>query len=784
MASDAAMTIDGPAPAPVASTSQAAVVSVPALLPSPTSPPRRRTDLVSLKLRLAELLTPDQGQLYWSGLADFFAGRINRNEWDEVMHRAFGRDASKRQQALKLHNALVLSIVYNTTRPWPPPTSIRHSGFHPRGSKKRARDPAAGPTTEYEEKRKRLLKEAVMALGRRERGEVKLLNAASVSGATGSGGAGAAGGAVKTKGQMAAADEERKRKRRAAEALSEAVGGTSRGGGGAVTAEGVPMALLASGKDPATLSGIAVEFQRLQQAPLCCEARVLPDGDTLHDRMLEVAYEEGLAGGVEGRAMGLLSSAMEHHLQDMIASVISLVRGTRRSVPQPARTAASSTVSTPLPSTFAPAGAAPAAPSPAAPGVLNESSAANGLAEKPARGGKDEDDDDEEGVDIDLDERLPLTIADFHALFAISPALLGQYPNVGAVERMYAIAPPDLDSDSADDDADSESVDGDGEGATSASQLQQVTAAGGQRRVTIDASAQKAEPASAATSIGTVGTPSSGTGSTGVGAGKHPRLSRSRASLFYGINRPIPVSAPAPSSGTATVAAAGHPSGSAGPAALGKPRFVIDPSSRHGVPEGHPSVPPLPSTPHALLPSWLGGSGTPNAAAAAGAGTGPPGSASSAAAGGPDLSPKSIALRNSLFPELAHASGTATTTAVAGGATTDAGADGNWTSTDAGDSDSDDDHEGKKVAAVPGSKNHPPHPPTTSSSTGATGTGLKIKFGGGTVHGGGNQQAGPSGQRLSASSTPGGPATIDRETGRKLWEVVDSVGLLDGVLPP
>lgn len=85
---------------PVASTSQAmAVVSVPALLPSPSCPPARRTDLVSLKLQLAELLTPEQGLAYWSGLADFFTGRINRNEWDDVMKRAFGRDRVKRQLA-------------------------------------------------------------------------------------------------------------------------------------------------------------------------------------------------------------------------------------------------------------------------------------------------------------------------------------------------------------------------------------------------------------------------------------------------------------------------------------------------------------------------------------------------------------------------------------------------------------------------------------------------------------------------------------------------------------
>lgn len=459
-------------------------------------------------------------------------------------------------------------------------------------------------------------------------------------------------------------------------------------------------------------------------------------------------------------------SRAQHHLQDMIASVISLVRGTRRAVPQPPRTAASSLAATPLPSTFAPAGAAPAAPSPAAAGSSLEEPAApaHDATDRPVDEGGDSDHDD-------VGQRLPLTIADFHALFAISPALLGQYPNIAAVERMYAIAPPGSDSDS--DDYDSEDA---GETSSTTQQQQQlrVTAAGGQRRVTIDASAKKEETASTAA----VGASSTATASTGVGAGKHPRLSRSRASSFYGISRPVPVSSPATT--IAATAAAGHPPGGAGP--VGKGRFVIDPSSTHGVPEGHPSVPPLPSTPQALLlPSWLGGGG-----ASGPGGVSPASNPSSAVAppGGPELSPKSIALRNSLFPELAQAHAGSSATSGTPAAADAAGPDGNWTSTDAGDSDSDD--EGKKsaaaAAAAGGAANsarsrNTPAPPTTSAA-GATGTGLKIKFGGGTVQGGNQQQqqTGPPGQRLSSAT--------DRETGRKLWEVVDSVGLLDGVLPP
>lgn len=748
---------------------------------------------------------------------------------------------------MKLHNALVLSIVYNTTRPYLPPTSVRHSGFHPRGAKKRARDPAyfgaagegeGGPVTELELKRQRLVKETVMALGRRERGEVKLLGAAGAgvagagaSAAGGGGRAGAAGAGSKTKGQLAAAEEERRRKRRAAEAISEAVDGTSRGGGGAVTAEGVPEALLTGGKDPTSLAGVstcfqgrsrpaanrslvtalAVDYNRLLQAPLCCESRILPDGDTLHDRMLAVGYEEGLASGVEGRAAGLLSGAMDvslprpvqgigpvpqnfqtdwhpisqHHLQNMIASVIALTRGTRNAVPPllDPSSAASPT------STFAPAGAAPSAPSPTA------KSGKTDAAQEPKSPPNDADDDDAN----EEEDRRPLTIADFHALFAISPSLLGQHPNIAAVERMYAIAPQDSDSDSDEYDSDEEE---ENMAADPQAQASAQAAAAPARRVTIDASAKKEETTSNA-----VGTPSSGTGSTGVGAGKHPRLSRSRASSFYGINRPVPVSSPATSASTSASATSTH-----GNPAPSKGRFVIDPSSRHGVPEGHPSVPPLPSTPQTLLPSWLGGSTSSYSAAAgtgASAGNNPAGAggaaAAASAAGGPagaDLSPKSLALRNSLFPELASSSAAAASSGAAGASGPGSAgraaageahaADGNATSTDAGDSDSDDEAAAvlKKGAAAAASSNAgepkvPLPPPTTS-----TGTGLKIKFGGGTVQGGTPQQQQQQQQPGGAAGGPGqdgqqrpGEAN-DRESGRKLWEVVDSVGLLDGVLPP
>lgn len=90
--------------------------------------------------------------------------------------------------------------------------------------------------------------------------------------------------------------------------------------------------------------------------------------------------------------------------------------------------------------------------------------------------------------------------------------------------------------------------------------------------------------------------------------------------------------------------------------------------------------------------------------------------------------------------------------------------DGNGTTTDGGESESEDD--GKGLSGTPA-------PPST---------GLKIKLGNSAVG-----QAGQTGRRASMSGPPGAGRPMptnekDREAGRKLWEVVDSVGLLNGVL--
>ncbi|GAA6012184.1 hypothetical protein JCM10207_002751 [Rhodosporidiobolus poonsookiae] len=500
-------------------------LTVPSLLPSPSAPPPKRADVVSLKLRLAGLLSPARGELYWTALGEFVLGRITRGELDEAMGRAF--KGNHRGEAVKLHNALLLSILYNTTRPHLPPSSIRHSGFLPRGARKRSSGTGGdddGADDPASDKRRRLVKMRVMALGRRERGEVKLLGSASASGE----------GGKKPSRSGADDDEQRRKQRREQGRISEAVGGTSRGGArgevgeAGVGAEGLPRALREREADGAALPpNLAQEYRRLVQLPMCCESRVLPDTDTLHDRMTALTYEEGLPDGVEGRAAGLVQGAIEHHLKGMIASVISLVRGTRQAVPsRGSSSVANSAASTPQPSTsstFAPAGAAPSAPSPAS----TPTPAADAL--------------DLDALDLDASPpppAAPLTVADFHALFAISPSLLGQHPHVGAVERMYAIPPPESDSSSDEDDEEEREAHAQARTAAQQAAVEAKDDAEGDTKM-LDApppnAAKPLNPAVAALA-GAAATPAPG---TGAGAGKMPRLSRARGSSFYGAVRPV-----------------------------------------------------------------------------------------------------------------------------------------------------------------------------------------------------------------------------------------------------
>ena len=71
-----------------------------------------------------------------------------------------------------MHNALLLSILYNTTRASLPPAALQHSGWH-----KRKRDKDGSKVPERDPKRRKV-KATVMAIGKRERAELKMLGLA------------------------------------------------------------------------------------------------------------------------------------------------------------------------------------------------------------------------------------------------------------------------------------------------------------------------------------------------------------------------------------------------------------------------------------------------------------------------------------------------------------------------------------------------------------------------------------------------------------------------------
>lgn len=83
---------------------------------------------------------------------------------------------------VSLHNALILSVLYNTTRAEPIPATARsHVGWNkrkrrPDGSKVEDRDP-----------KRRKVKEAALALGKRERGRLKSVAVAKELGRLGQG---------------------------------------------------------------------------------------------------------------------------------------------------------------------------------------------------------------------------------------------------------------------------------------------------------------------------------------------------------------------------------------------------------------------------------------------------------------------------------------------------------------------------------------------------------------------------------------------------------------------
>ncbi|SCZ89496.1 BZ3500_MvSof-1268-A1-R1_Chr1-1g01218 [Microbotryum saponariae] len=468
-----------------ASTSTATATSTPpppsaAPAPPPTVP--KRADLLSLKLKLADLLPPHLGQLYWTSLVEFMSGQINRDELQGVFERVFGKGKpGEHDTALQLHNALLLSILYNTTRIAVPPSTLRHSGFQVKRRLGAPNDPPNNGSTSDVDPLRKKLKTLVMSLGKRERREIKALvpTQTGVTGTAASTTSAAAllqqqdqaqlqaikeaGGVVPSALAKRESERERERKRDKELVRLSTLGAALESGKrrGEVDAIG-------GGTGGKTDPAITQEYQRIiasssaKDSLLCSTSKLLPDVDGLRDRMTLVVFESGLVGGgVVDERVGLLGvRAVETHLKNIIAHVVGLVRSDRD------RGIRTSSITKEQLSIFD--AARPVRREvreddpPAGEGDVKAEQSfdpvkAVRLLDPPLEHDHvDEEDEDE--------EQRPLTTDDFLGLFDINPSVL-VVPRLGAVERSYALPPDSDDSDmtEGDDEAEDAAIEADDE---------------------------------------------------------------------------------------------------------------------------------------------------------------------------------------------------------------------------------------------------------------------------------------------------------------------------------
>ncbi|KAA1102526.1 transcriptional coactivator hfi1/ADA1 [Puccinia graminis f. sp. tritici] len=276
-------------------------------------PPNKRADTLAIKQAIAEALSEDEGLAYWTSLVKFLTGKLDRTEFE--VQTAY---LLKSETLVGLHNALILSILYNTTRPDPaisnplkePGPSTTGEGWHKR---KRVPVPPVPPKvkTKNEERdpKKRKLKEAVMALGQRERNRLKQI-------------------ALLKENELELNSNKFNPQQLAPRQLSACHYLYPE------RTENVMNTPLAS-KMKISSSTLYQDYMRCQQAPICSESKQLPDFDTLKDRMSLIAYDSGLMNGVDKAASSLALIALEVHLKTLLGDLLSLIRSDR-SVATPA----------------------------------------------------------------------------------------------------------------------------------------------------------------------------------------------------------------------------------------------------------------------------------------------------------------------------------------------------------------------------------------------------------------------------------------------------------------
>ncbi|KAJ1647175.1 hypothetical protein J3B02_001894 [Coemansia erecta] len=251
----------------------------------PLARPDERYQLTQLKEQLAEALG-DDGPLYWSALRDFVQGRLNRQEFDFYAYLYLSGDKAS------LHNQFIMATIHNAQSGQAPPEGERNEGFESRRKRKSEEDgdPQSGEKgmskrsikALLEDPKWRYVKELVKSLNKNERRAIKTL--------------------------LKRADITPEEAHSAIRSMKPVV-------------LPLPAAQLPQ--------SYAMDIAKGITAPLVYDTKATPDIESLSYRMVAIALEQGLSGGVTREAGELLLYALDCHLKNIVSNMIYKTRSNR-----------------------------------------------------------------------------------------------------------------------------------------------------------------------------------------------------------------------------------------------------------------------------------------------------------------------------------------------------------------------------------------------------------------------------------------------------------------------